>query len=83
MGESAESFLARAVATGGRVVSSNDLNMWQWSEAQSKGNSWISPCGFGWAILPWELTTDKDRNRERVYFGRQIGINAELHNANE
>ena len=64
----AEEFLARAVQTGGRVVSSNDLNKWQLSEAQAKGLWWVSHEGFGWAILPWCLTTDKDRGRERDYF---------------
>lgn len=68
MEESAENFLSRAASTGGRVVSSNDLDMWQWSEAQSKGLSWVSSEGLGWAILPWTLTTAKDRDRERSYF---------------
>lgn len=68
MGESAEDFLKRAVEKGGRVVSSGDLNTWQISEAQAKGDWWVSEDGFGWAILPWELTTDKDRERERAFF---------------
>jgi len=68
MNETAEQFLAKAVSRGGRVVSSNDLNKWQLSEARVKGNWWVSEEGFGWAILPWELTTDKDRDREREYF---------------
>jgi hypothetical protein len=50
--ESAENFLNRAIAIGGRVVSSNDLNQFQLSEAQAKGYWWVSPEGFGWAILP-------------------------------
>jgi len=73
MGESAEQFLSRAVTTGGRVVSSNDLNEWQLSEARVLGNFWVSAEGFGWAILPWELTTDKDRDRERKFFGSRGG----------
>ena len=81
MGESAEQFLSRAVATGGRVVSSNDLNQWQLSEARRLGNWWVSTEGFGWAILPWSLTTDKDRDRERAFFATTG--NAQLHNANE
>ena len=68
MGESAEEFMMRAVSVGGRVVSSNDLNRFQLSEAQAKGYWWVSPEGFGWAILPWKLTTEKDRERERGYF---------------
>lgn len=68
MGESAESFFARAVTAGGRVVSSNDLNVFQISEAQADRKFWVSPEGYGWAILPWRMTTDKDRARERSYF---------------
>ena len=83
MGESAEQFLMRAVESGGRVVSSNDLNKWQLSESQANGKWWVSSEGFGWAILPWELTTDKDRDRERSFFKSEIGKNAERHNANE
>ncbi len=70
MAESAESFLARAVTAGGRVVSSGDLNAFQISEAQSNGKLWVSPEGYGWAIVSWELTTDKDRQREADYFSR-------------
>lgn len=66
--ESAEQFLRRAVTTGGRVVSSNDLNEWQLSEARVNRNMWVCPEGFGWVILPWSLTTDKDRARERSCF---------------
>lgn len=69
-GESAEGFLARAAAAGCRVVSSGDLNEWQISSARSKGNFWVSAEGLGWAILPWELTTEKDRGRERAYLER-------------
>ena len=70
MGESAESFLANAATLGGRVVSSNDLSPFQISEARRLGKFWISPEGFGWAIVPWELTTTKDRKREADYFSR-------------
>jgi len=68
MGESAEQFLSRAVTFGGRIVSSNDLNKWQLAEARVLWNWWVDRDGFGWAILPWSLTTDKDRDRERLYF---------------
>ena len=70
MNESAEQFFARAAANGGRIVSSNDLNVWQISEARVLRNFWVSDEGFGWAILPWNLTTDKDRQREKDFFGR-------------
>lgn len=83
MGELAESFFSRAVTAGGRIVSSNDLNAFQISEAKANGKFWVSPEGYGWAILPWTLTTDKDRVREREFFRAEIGRNAELHNANK
>ena len=73
VGETAAEFFLRAVGIGGRVVSSNDLNEWQISEARVKGLFWISEEGFGWAILPWELTTDRDRNRERSFFAKNVG----------
>ena len=68
MGESAEQFLERALTIGGRIVCTGDLNELQISEAQAKGNMWVSPNGFGWVILPWTLTTVKDREREKGYF---------------
>ena len=76
MSETAEQFFSRAATTGGRIVSSNDLNKWQLSEACVKGNFWVSSKGFGWAILPWDLTTDKDRERERAYFAESKSISA-------
>lgn len=78
--ESAVHFLARAAREGGRVVSSNDLNKYQIAEAQTKGNWWVSNDGLGWAILPWDLTTDKDRDRERAYFVSQMGKSTEKNN---
>lgn len=65
----ADQLLLRAIEIKGRVVSSNDLNQWQISEARSLGNFYVSQEGYGWAALPWELTTDKDRNREKAWLG--------------
>ena len=67
MSESAEQFFERALTAGGRIVCTGDLNEFQISEAHAKGNMWVSPTGFGWVILPWTLTTDKDRTREREH----------------
>ena len=65
---SAEEFLKQAITLGGRIVSSGDLNRFQISEAQALGRWWVNDEGFGFAILPWILTTDKDRERERAFF---------------
>jgi hypothetical protein len=70
MKETAEDFLVRAASTGGRVVSSNDLNEFQIAEARREFKFFVTEGGLGFAILPWELTTDKDRKREADYFGR-------------
>ena len=83
MAESSEQFFERALINDCRIVSSGDLTTHQISEAQSKGNIWISRDGFGWVLLPWSLTTQKDRNREGDYLRSLIGKNASLHNENE
>lgn len=70
MGKSAEEFLVRAASTGGRIVSSNDLNEYQIAEARRENKFFVTDDGLGFAILPWELTTDKDRKREAEYFTR-------------
>lgn len=63
-------FLIRA-ASEGRIVSSGDLNEFQIAEAQSMDRFFVEPGGgLGWAILPWSLTTAKDRMREADYFSR-------------
>ena len=57
-------FVLRA-ASEGRIVSSGDLTMHQISEARAKNRFWVDEeTGLGFALLPWELTTDKDRRRE-------------------
>lgn len=65
----ATEFLLLQAKTGGRIVSSNDLNNYQISEARSKNLFYVDEAtSYGWAIVPWELTTDKDRQREADYF---------------
>lgn len=48
----------------GRVVCSVDLTEHQIAEAQATGRWFVLDCGLGFAMLPWYLTTDKDRARE-------------------
>ena len=61
----------RRTSEGHRIVSSNDLNHHQIVEAQARKLFFVDgETGFGWALLPWELTTDKDREREADYFSR-------------
>lgn len=48
-----------------RIVSSGDLTPHQISEAQAKGLFFVDEnTGMGWALVPWRLTTIKDRERE-------------------
>ena len=53
----------------GRIVSSGDLTTVQISEFLASGSFFIDPetC-LGWADVPWDLTTEKDRIREKAYF---------------
>ena len=72
--KTAEEFFKLAAKQGGRIVSSNDLNVWQLSEARRRRLFFVDPDGFGWAILPWKATTEKDRQRERAYEQRRAEI---------
>ena len=49
---------------GGRLVCTKDLLIEQVAEARSRDYLWIDDDGVGYVFLPWELTTDKDRQRE-------------------
>lgn len=58
-------------ACDGRIVSSNDMNDFQISEARINGRFFVEPGGgLGWASIPWDLSTAKDRMREADYFSR-------------
>jgi hypothetical protein len=62
-------FLKRAASGEYRIVSSGDLTNLQIAEAQAKGRFYVEPNGgLGWALVPWDLTTRKDRERETQYF---------------
>lgn len=61
-------FLKRAADGEHRIVSSGDLTEIQIAEAQACGRFYVEPGGgLGWALLPWSLTTTKDRDREALY----------------
>lgn len=55
----------------GRIVPSSELTELQICEATKRGWFYVEPGGgLGWAIVPWDLTTAKDRKREADYFSR-------------
>jgi hypothetical protein len=61
-------FLKRSSDGKHRVVSTGELNIYQIAEAQRDGKMFVDQkTGLGWVLLPWECTTDKDRNREEQY----------------
>ena len=69
LADGALAFLKRT--TEHRIVSSGDLTTLQIAEAQARGLFYVEPGGgFGWALVPWDLTTPKDRAREKEYFGQ-------------
>jgi len=64
-------FLKRGSDGKHRIVSSGDLHVMQISEAQAEGKFFVDDeTGLGWALVPWELTTSKDRMREEKYFAK-------------
>ena len=62
---SALDFLKRACDGKHRIVSSGDLTTAQINEARSNDLFFIdNDTGYGWALLPWELRTIKDKERD-------------------
>ena len=59
-----------SMAPGGRLVSTDELSGMQIDEARKSGLLYVDPAGYGYAFLPWNLTTTKDRQREADYFSR-------------
>lgn len=64
-------FLKRAAVENCRIVSSNDLHHEVIVDAQVNHRFWVDPeTALGWALIPWDLSTIKDRKREADYFMR-------------
>ena len=54
-----------------RIVSSGDMTELQIAEARQANRFYVDEeTGLGFAAIPWELTTSKDRKREADYFSR-------------
>ncbi len=54
-----------------RIVSSGDMTELQISESRQANRFFVDEeTGLGFAAIPWELTTSKDRKREAGYFSR-------------
>jgi hypothetical protein len=62
--------LLMLAASGGRVVCSGDLTEFQIAHAQANGPWYVNESGFGFTVLPWNLTTDKDRMREVGFWSK-------------
>jgi hypothetical protein len=67
MPDSALQFLKRC-GQDGRIVSSGDLTTMQIAEFQSQNRFFVDENGMGYALVPWDLTTMKDRKREQAFF---------------
>lgn len=59
-------FLRRCDTENARIVSMNDLSTMQIAEAKAKGRAFVDENGFGFALLPWDLSTKHDIDRERA-----------------
>lgn len=64
----AEEFLHKAAASNGRIVGTGDLLPLQVAEAREEDMIFILPDGQGFAIVPWDISTPKDRQREMRFF---------------
>jgi hypothetical protein len=53
----------RAAEGEGRIVCTGDLTVHQIAEARAEGRMWVDATNLGWVLLPWGLTTAKDRAR--------------------
>lgn len=61
-------------AVSGRVVCSGDLTSLQIAEAQASGCWYVNDKGFGFTVLPWSLTTQKDKMREAGIWSKGSGV---------
>lgn len=67
MSETADEFLTRCSTQHGRIVRTGDLLREQIVEAQADGRMYVNDDGIGFVLLPWDLTTQLDRARERLF----------------
>jgi len=51
------------------AIATYELEWWMRKMSRKQVREEIKK-GYGWAIVSWELTTDKDRQREADYFSR-------------
>lgn len=66
-------FLKNCRRGSGRIVCTSDLNHHQIEEATKEGRLFVDEgTGWGWAVLPWKTTTEKDTEREEA---RNISAN--------
>lgn len=72
----AEKFLMELAKTGGRIVCTGDLLDLQILEARVDKRIYVEQSGIGFVILPWELSTQKDKARELKF--EHICVNEDL-----
>ena len=59
-------------ANGYRIVSTGDLTIFQISNAKVEGRMFVEPGGgLGWVALPWDLSTERDKLREKALLNRK------------
>lgn len=64
-------FLRRAASENARIVSTGDLHEIVIAEASAHGRMYVDPeTGLGWVLMPWDISTVKDREREKAFSAR-------------
>lgn len=63
-----DEFLKKLAHGDGRIVSTGDLLNLQIAEARANSTMHVLEGGLGFVILPWNLSTPKDRERETDFF---------------
>lgn len=63
--ECALAFLKRCAEGNYRIVCTGDLTEFQIIEARVEDRMWVNNDGIGFVLLPWTLSTPKDKARER------------------
>lgn len=62
----ADDILTRCASGSFRIVCTGDLTEFQIAEARAEGRMYVDLNGFGYVLLPWNLTTTKDKEREKA-----------------